>query len=120
MWQYFSWGYTPSSQTLQQCPPIIETLILVESIPTNPGFVPVTFGHTGNFIDTDPQLYDNLGSYKFVIESCQTVQGQSRCKSSNEFTLQISDPCGDNAIIPAPIITQMVQPILGYDEINLF
>ena len=40
--------------------------------------------------------------------------------NSNEFILQIADPCGDNSIIPAPILTTMVQPILGYDSLSLF
>ena len=47
--------------------------MLVDAIPTNSEFTPATFGHTGNFLNVDPVLFANLGSYKFVIESCQTV-----------------------------------------------
>lgn len=79
-----------------------------------------TFGHTGNFIDVDPDLFENLGSYTFVIRTCQTVQGVDRCVDSNEFVLQIADPCGDNRILSAPISTVMVEPILGYETLSLF
>ena len=104
--------YSVSAQTIAECPKITESLVLLDSSAETPVDFVLDFG---GYIQTNPKTYENLGSYRFVVRSCIDIDNGATppmCADSQEWTVQITDPCVDNSIISAPISTTMKLPQL--------
>ena len=120
LYQFDTKLYTKSMQTIVSCPPITETLIRTGTMNV---INPAVFEHPApGVIEVNPSIYENLGTYYFIIRSCVDVDGgltSPICRDSSEFAVQITDPCINTQILTAPITTVMAQPQLLTDSLSL-
>lgn len=70
---------------------------------------------------TQPRDRDDLGFYPLKIESCITIfsTGQEICTISEEFIIEVRDPCPFTSIVATGISTVMEAPQEGFDDLTL-
>jgi hypothetical protein len=115
-------SYIQATQSIYSCSHIREELVPIATTAD----IPADFFIDDGMIGVDPAIYMNVGSYRLMIRACVDIYDYHRdmidsiCNDSDEFTVQVTDPCGDeNAILSAPITAFMRKPQLQSDFISM-